>query len=290
MEKFIRSFDGVKVCYWHERKENPLTLVFLHGVGGNWTVWKKEIEFFQKKGYSTLTLDLRGHGQSDAPIPFHHYGLPCFSRDIYTILRQEKIDNFALVGHSLGGAVSINYCMRYKHLFPKSLILVESASKYPFEHDHILNYSPYVTHLLRFLADHAPLRKRHFPHLDDVDLSERSILARFKFIRYLLHLTPIRSIVETLDNVERFVFHNKDRIDATLQHLTIPTLLIAGDHDTTVPPEFSKYIKRLNKNAQLRILRGAGHRVTVEKPEQVCSILYKFVQHKLHTVPVLQTR
>ncbi len=290
MEKYIHSFDGVKVCYWHERKENPLTLVFLHGVGGNWTVWKKEIEFFQKKGYSTLTLDLRGHGKSDAPSNFFCYGLPCFSRDIYTILRQERIENFALIGHSLGGAVSINYCMRYKHLFPKSLVLVESASQYPFEHDHILNYSPYVTHLLRFLADHAPLRKRNFPHLDDVDLSEGGILAQFKFIRYLLHLTPIRSLVETLDNVEKYVFHNRQRIEATLHNLSIPTLLIAGDHDTTVPMQYSKYIQRLNKNARLRILRGAGHRVTVEKPEEVCSILYRFVKYKLEVVPRILTR
>ena len=91
MRKFLSSFDGTQIFYLYDKTDNPHTLVFLHGVGSNWTVWKKEIEYFQSKGYSTLTLDLRGHGESGTPMDFNKYRLPNFSRDIYNVLKSSKL-------------------------------------------------------------------------------------------------------------------------------------------------------------------------------------------------------
>ena len=42
-EKNLTSFDGTEIYYLLHRGKNPHTLVFLHGVGGNWTAWKKVI-------------------------------------------------------------------------------------------------------------------------------------------------------------------------------------------------------------------------------------------------------
>src|SRR3989338_6250206 len=244
MKRSFRSFDGVRISYLYEKGILTLTLVFLHGVGGNWTMWKREIEHFKTKGYSTLALDLRGHGESGAPMDFRRYRLSHFSRDVHEVVKRENIRAFCLVGHSLGGAISINYCMRYPKSFPASLVLVESACTYPFDHDRLLNLSPYVTHFLRFIARHKLTRKEHFFHFKDIDLSVEGIKARLHFLTHLLHLTPLRSIVLALDNVERYVFRNQKRINEALMHLTIPTLLIAGGSDSIVPTRFSRFLKR----------------------------------------------
>ena len=60
----LASFDGTNIYYAYHPGLSPV-LIFLQGIGGNWTVWKKEIDFFQKKNYATLALDFRGHGLSD---------------------------------------------------------------------------------------------------------------------------------------------------------------------------------------------------------------------------------
>ena len=290
MEGYLNSFDGTQLFYQLHEGNKPITLVFLHGIGGNWTIWKKEIEYFKSKGYPILTQDLRGHGKSDYPSEFHSYGLTCFTKDLHALLQHHKIQNFALIGHSLGGSIGITYCMEYHHPYPKSLVLVETPATYPFEHDRLLNYSPYIVHLARFIASHTELRNTHFPGLEEVDLSEQGIKSKFKLISALLHFAPIKAIIETLDNIEEFVHKNQKRVDKTLQNLKIPTLLIAGDQDRTVPVEFSKYIKRLKRDAELRIVKDSHHKITVEHSEEVCHILYKFVEHKLVAVPHIHTR
>lgn len=274
---YFYSFDGTKIYYRRHIGQNPCTLVFLHGVGGNWTLWRKEMNYFQKRGFSTLVLDLRGHGQSDCPDEFERYCLPHFSHDLFSLLRQEKIKNFVLIGHSLGGAIAINYCMMYKQRYPRSVIFVETSSTYPFDHDRLLNLGPYVTHFLRFVASHKLTHKQHFFHFHDVDLSQEGIKAEIHLISHLLHLTPLRSIVKTLDNVEKFVFKNQRGIDETLRHMRIPTMVIGGEQDHIIPLKYVERIKELNKKSVLRILKGAHHKAIVQDSREVSQVIAQFL-------------
>jgi len=280
MDKVITSFDDTKLYYNYHEGQKPLTLIFLHGVGGNWTIWKKEITYFQEQGFSTLALDLRGHGKSDAPDDFTKYQLPHFSRDIHTIVNKEKIKNFSLVGHSLGGGIAINYCMLYPNNVPSSLVLIDSASTYPFDHNRLLNLGPYVTNFLRFIAEHKVTRKQHFFHFEDVDLSLDGIKQNLHLISHLIHLTPLRTIVKTLDNLENYTFKNQPKIDKTLQNLESPTLIIEGRRDDVIPLKFAKLIKKLAKNSELKIINEGTHMIIVEKSEKVNKIIHKFIEKK----------
>ena len=277
MDKQIISFDGTRICYDYHKGKNPLTLVFLHGVGANWTVWKKEVNYFKRRGYSILTLDLRGHGESGSPDDFSRYRLHYFSRDIHFILKHEKITDFCFIGHSLGGAVAINYLMRYKKIYPSSVVFVDTSSTYPFKHDHLLNLSPYLTHFLRFVANHKLTRTEHFFHFDDIDLSEDGLVEKIHLVSHLLHLTPLRTIVKTLDNVERFVFKNKNRINDTLRHLNVPALIISGEYDKVVPTKYSLFIKQLKKNAEFKLVKKAHHKIITERPRLVSRLIYDFI-------------
>ncbi len=279
-DKYIQSFDNTQIFYNYSPQPNPFTLVFLHGIGGNWTLWKKEIEYFQQKGYSTLALDLRGHGASEYHDDFARYRLPCFSRDIYCILKNEKINNFSLIGHSIGGGIAINYLMRYKKIYPSSLVLVDTASTYPFEHNHLLNMNSYFTKFLRFISTHPPTLEKHFPHFKDIDLSTEGIRQEIHLISHLLHFTPLFSLVKALDNLEQYVFHNQTKIDFTLSSLKIPTLIISGEYDKTIPVKFSQHLKELKKDAKLKIIKGAHHQVIVENYAEVSKVMNNFFLRK----------
>lgn len=279
-DKSIVSFDGLTLNYHSYPGKLSPALVFLHGVGGNWTVWKKEAEFFFRHGFPVLALDFRGHGASDAPVKRNYYQLSNFSKDIHNILEKEKIGSFVLIGHSLGGGVAINYCMNYAEQMPSSLILVETASTYPFDHNHVLNHGPFLTHFMRFISEHKMTREKHFSHFRDIDLSLENLISKIHLISYLLHLTPIRVIIRTLDNLEKYVFRNKKQIENTLRKLPVPLLVIGGEKDEVVPPEFSQAIKKLNQHAELKILKGAHHMITVEHPRIVVREIYNFLREK----------
>jgi 2-succinyl-6-hydroxy-2,4-cyclohexadiene-1-carboxylate synthase len=277
MEKRLKSFDGTTIYYDYVPGRTPFCLVFLHGVGANWTVWKKEMRFFQKKGFTTLALDLRGHGCSDAPEEFSKYKMENFSRDLHAVLKKEKVISFALVGHSLGGGVAINYCMKYPKESPSSLILVETACLYPFDRSRLLNLGPHLNHLLRFISTHKLTRDRHFFHFKEVDLSDLRAKIDLKIISHLMHLTPLRTLVKTLDNVESYIFKNKSNVYNYLQKLKIPVLVIAGDQDPIVPAKFSLIIKKLLRSAELRVVKDNHHLVITENPEKVSEIMQNFL-------------
>ncbi len=281
-KKNLTSFDGTEIFYTINTPEkSSMTIVFLHGIAANWTVWKREISYFSRRGYSTIALDFRGHGRSNMPPEAEKYRPPCFSRDIYEVLKHEGVQNFVLVGHSLGGAIAINYCMGHKHKYPRSLILIESTATYPFKHNDLLHMGPFVSHLLRFVARHKKTRQEHFAHLDAVDLSCLDFKAGVKEVLHLLHLTPIRSIVKTLDNVERYVHKNKVIIERTLKNLHIPTLLIAGANDDIIPPKYSQHIKDLDKSAELTILKNAGHRCIIEHSGKISHVIEAFLKNSI---------
>ena len=63
IRKYFKSFDGAKIFYSLSKRSNSW-LIFVHGMGGDETAWIKERAYFTKLDFSTLALDLRGHGLS----------------------------------------------------------------------------------------------------------------------------------------------------------------------------------------------------------------------------------
>lgn len=277
MRQTFHSFDGTNISYHHHQGKGPLTLVFLHGVGANWTVWKKELKYFQRQNYSTLAADLRGHGWSDAPEEPKKYILQNFSRDLYELIKAKKIHRFALIGHSLGGSIAIAYCMFHQDQAPSSMILVESSTSYPFNRHQLFHLGPRLSKFFHFLAHHQLIKQ---PLLTKgTDLSLEGVREEFHMVYHLLRLTTIRSIVKTLENAEQFAREYKQRINSTLHHLAIPTLLIAGEQDGIIPPHFSQYIFKLVRKAELKVIPGDHHILTQQAPE-ISHLINEFLQQQ----------
>src|SRR3989338_6057432 len=114
MTSFMKSHDGLEIHYVYKPvKSSKPVILFLHGLGANYSGWKNTIASAKKRGYSTLAIDLRGHGLSSTPEQYEYYALEHFAKDIKNILTQLEIKKFILVGHSFGGSVAIVYCTKY---------------------------------------------------------------------------------------------------------------------------------------------------------------------------------
>ena len=81
--------------------------VFVHSFGGSTKHWQAQVDHL-KKDRRVITLDLRGHGQSDAPANMD-YSAPSLAADIAAVVDSLKLERFILVGHSMGGAAAIAY-------------------------------------------------------------------------------------------------------------------------------------------------------------------------------------
>lgn len=101
MQKSI-IFKNTNISFSDEGKGTAVVLI--HGFLENATMWKDIISELSKKN-RIITVDLLGHGKSDCLGYVHSMEL--FSESIEAVLKHLKIRKYILVGHSLGGYISL---------------------------------------------------------------------------------------------------------------------------------------------------------------------------------------
>lgn len=78
-------------------------LFYIHGVGGNCNIWKKQVEFFGRKNYEIIALDLIGHGQSNVPNEFYNYQFLEMALDLLLVFDMfASQEENVIIGHSYG--------------------------------------------------------------------------------------------------------------------------------------------------------------------------------------------
>jgi pimeloyl-ACP methyl ester carboxylesterase len=98
--------DGLKLHALEWSREGTL-LLFLHGFGNSCRVWD-DCAGELAPHYRVIALDQRGHGDS-ARDPEQRYESAAMARDVESVLGSLGADRVVLVGHSMGGRVSIEF-------------------------------------------------------------------------------------------------------------------------------------------------------------------------------------
>jgi len=98
---FIVMDDGTKLYVEMSGKGPPLLMI--PGLGaGNW-IWEKSKETLSAK-FTLIMPELRGSGRSDKPD--HHYSIRLFASDLMTVLKRLEVNQFHLLGVSMGGFIA----------------------------------------------------------------------------------------------------------------------------------------------------------------------------------------
>jgi len=99
----VKSDDGSSITYG-VHGQGEVTIIFVHCWTCNHEFWKPQIEYFSKK-HKVVWLDLAGHGLSNSKRK--KYTMQAFGKDVAAVVNEIDGDNVILVGHSMGGPVSI---------------------------------------------------------------------------------------------------------------------------------------------------------------------------------------
>jgi pimeloyl-ACP methyl ester carboxylesterase len=101
--------DGVVLAYDDIGRGYP-PLIFVHGAACNRRFWNQQLRRFSS-AHRVITVDLRGHGESDAPL--ERYMVRLFAEDLASTSTQVGVESSVVIGHSLGGLVALDFASAY---------------------------------------------------------------------------------------------------------------------------------------------------------------------------------
>jgi len=238
-------------------------LLFIHGLGSSLRDWEDQVPFFSKK-YKTITIDLRGHGDTDKPKG--PYSISMFANDIAELLKSLKLEPVHIVGISLGGAIGFHLAIDYPEL-TKSLGVVNMSASLPiktFKEKQMFFMRILIVKLLGMKKMGEVLAKRLFIKPEQEDLRER-MATRWAENDKKAYLSSLKTL-KNWSVLER------------LHEIKCPALIVSADGDYT-PLEVKKEYTALIPNAKLIIIEDARHAVTVEKPKEFNGILMDFLSN-----------
>lgn len=95
-------------------------LLFIHGLGSSTRDWERQVEHFAES-HRVITVDLRGHGQSDKP--GGPYSIRQFSEDVAGLIGDLGVGPVSIVGISLGGMVAFQLAADHPELIDRLVVV-----------------------------------------------------------------------------------------------------------------------------------------------------------------------
>jgi pimeloyl-ACP methyl ester carboxylesterase len=130
MERTIRV-NGIDLNFWDSDPDDAESrpVVMVHGLGGCWQAWDFQRLFLEERGgFRTLAVDLRGHGASSKP--HSPYTVELLADDVARAIEKLGCGRVCLIGHSLGGMVSMQLAGTRPDLVAR-LVVINSFARIP---------------------------------------------------------------------------------------------------------------------------------------------------------------
>ncbi len=246
------NYDGKKLFYKIRKAGSNNFLVFIHGSGGDSSIWKHQFDI--DINYSIIALDLPSHGRSDK---FETLSLDLYVDVLKKFIESLNYEKMILCGHSLGGAVIQSFYFNYPN-FVNKLILVGTGAR--------LKVSQVILESLKTNYD---------KFLNDLPVGAFSRKTPTNIINeYIKESSTIGSEVTYQD----FSICDKfDMLEKT-SSIKIPCLIIVGAEDKLTPVRYSNYFHENIKINDYKIIKQAGHMVMLEKSEEFNKVIQDFIQ------------
>jgi pimeloyl-ACP methyl ester carboxylesterase len=226
-------------------------LVLVHGAGGNHLIWPPQVRHLAQT--AVYAIDLPGHGASTPP--------GCATISAYSEIVRDFVDAlelplFVLAGHSLGGAVALDFSLAYACRLAGIAVIGAGAR---------MKVAPMF--LEGMLTDFVSATERI------VENSYHNTASAAEKERYLHALRENDPQTLYGDFLAVANFDVRDQV-ASLQ---IPTLLLCGRHDRMTPPALSELLHARIAGSRLHLIEDAGHNVPLEQPLTVAAHLGGFL-------------
>ncbi|MGG9971396.1 alpha/beta fold hydrolase [Ferruginibacter sp. SUN002] len=252
------TYNNTPVFYQTIGKGNPILL--LHGFGEDGTIWKNQIDFLQNDFYLIIP-DIPGSGKSSY---IDNADIEIYAEIVKLIIDEELVKSFIMIGHSMGGYITLSFAEKYPQ-YLKAFGLFHSSAFADNEEKKLARKKSIefiiANGAYSFIKTSIPGLFKESSNLNIQDLIEKG-----------KNFTP-----EALIQYYDAMINRPDRT-AVLKSFPGQILFIIGEFDNAVPLKSSLEQCYLPYRSDVHILKESGHMAMLEEPIRANDILFNFLR------------
>ena len=260
--KNFTDFRGKKL-FCQVTGDGP-AIVLLHGFMESQLIWKN----FTRKlsdSYRVIAIDLPGHGQSD--VISGGNGMDMMAEGVRHVLKDLGIDSCLMVGHSMGGYVTLAFAEKYPRKI-RGIVLFHSQAGADSPEARInreraigvvqKDHQGFINNLIPDLFDPANVKKYSF---EIAALKEMALQ------------TPKEGIIAALEGMK-----NRTDRQHVLAQAKVPVMFIAGKNDSRIPMQVIMPQTTLPEHSEVLLLDHVGHMGFIEAPGKTFAAVKGFAE------------
>jgi pimeloyl-ACP methyl ester carboxylesterase len=259
------EITGKKIFYRLYGHGKPVMLV--HGFGETGDVWKNQVAFL-KDNFKLIVPDLPGSGQSEMIDDMTMEGM---AEMLKQILDKEKITGVSMIGHSMGGYITLAFAKKYSQ-YVTTFGLFHSTAYADNEEKKAMRKKG-----IEFIKQHGAFEflKSATPNLFSPVSKEKNPGLIDEFICSLSNFSA-----PALVSYYEAMMNRPDTTDL-LKTTTLPVLFVLGEYDNAIPMQDGLKLSHLPEKSYIHILHQSGHMGMLEEENKSNIILKEFLSTTL---------
>ncbi len=287
-KEYFYTSSGIRIFYQsnfdpQDFDSRKPTLIFNYGLLCSHGHWQHQLPYLSKMGFNLLLHDYRGHFSSSGIEDIKSINFENICHDLHELLESLAITEYAMLGHSMG----VNVTLEYSRIYPKDIkgsILISGTVFPPQDIMFDTNIMDIATPALKWFTS-------SFPQAFDTvwKNSYKNPVARFfvhrggfntnyikdeyvQFYMKKISELPKELLLHLLDEMKE---HN---VINELEKISTPSLIIGGDKDKIIPNYLQKILEKHMPNSELYIVKDGSHVPQSDFPDYINPRIGQFLE------------
>jgi len=266
-ERFIEA-GGVRLHYLDYGTAGRTPMLYLHGGAVN-AHWFDFVAAGFTADYHVRALDQRGHGDSAWADP-PDYSYERYAADVAEVVAKLDLRDFVMVGHSMGGLVSLVYAATYPGRV-KKIVIVDST---------LVATPDRVAVLHEVGAREGRSHATHREFVENFRVRPAGTTAAPEILRYLAERSGRQGTEgRWRHKFDRNVYSKRVFLDIPpyWNRIGIPALLVKGGRSERITPQIVADAKSRCARVELAEVPGSEHHVTLDNPQGFVEVAKAFL-------------